>query len=145
MPPNWDASKNQSGRMAAFNRCGPMPRVWMGVPMAPARTIFKASCTAGTMCRSEKQIENIRPVWAATSCTRSNCSAVVTPGLSTSTSLPWRIAAIAISARWAGMAAQTIRSICGSSKRTSGRAKAGNCAKRSCKPAKTLGSLVCST
>ncbi len=99
-----------------------------------------ASCTAGEASRP-RQIDQIRPVSRTARSTAASCSNVVTPGLSTITSLPRCIAAIASSARSQGRAAITTKSIEGSS---SSRfvSDAGTCGKRLRKPASTRGSVV---
>ena len=70
-------------------------------------------------------------------------SRVMTPGLSTSTSLPLRIASIAIPARSRGTAALTIKSIAGSRISVSRSATAGISGKRLRMPSSTRGSVVC--
>ena len=94
--------------MSRFSRCGPNPAVCTTRPIAPSRTRRNATVVAGTRNRSEKQIEKMRPVSATACCRSVRSAAVVTPGLSISTSLPCRIAWIASVARSAGTAAHTM-------------------------------------
>ena len=67
--------------------------VWMTRPIAPSAISLPATMVAGTTKRSEKQIENSRPVRATAASTAASWSKLVTPGLSTITSLPASIAA----------------------------------------------------
>ena len=113
MPPASFGSKNHAGRIARLKRCGPRPTVWITRPIAPSATSLAATSDAGVISRSEKQIEKMRPVSFTTRRTSSSASRAMTPGLSTSTSLPLRIASIAIAARSRGTAAHTIASIDG--------------------------------
>ena len=61
------------------------------------------------------QIDQTRPVSFTATRTAANCAAVVTPGLSHSTSFPARIASTANFARSDGLAAITTKSMEGSS------------------------------
>ena len=72
--------------------------------MAPPMTSSVAFVTAGTSNRSEKLTDQMRPVRAWHSRIAASCSSVVQPGLSTITSLPASIAAMASAARSAGTA-----------------------------------------
>ena len=96
------------------SRCGPMPSVWTTWPIAPSATSLPALTAERTQRRSEKQIEKILPVSATVLRTSSSWAKVVTPGLSTITSLPACIARMARPARSRGMAAMQITSMLGS-------------------------------
>ena len=89
----------------------------------------------------EKQIEKIRPVSATAFSTAASWSKLVTPGLSTITSLPALMARTAMAARSAGTAAQTMSSTDGSSISRSA-VLSGRSGKRSRKPARTRSSVV---
>ncbi len=115
IPPYCFLSKNQSGRVALFNRCGPKPTVCTTLPIAPCCTSSAALVTQATSKRSEKSIDQILPVRSTHSLICCNCSEVVQPGLSTMTSLPCSIASIANAALCEGIAAISIRSILSSS------------------------------
>jgi hypothetical protein len=65
--------------------------------MAPSATSSAARVTAGTSKRSEKSMDQIRPVSATVALIASSWSIVVQPGLSVITSLPACIARMAIS------------------------------------------------
>ena len=57
MPPDCARLKNHGGRDPRFRRCGPSPRVWTTLPMAPAFTSSPARTVAAFSKRSLKQTE----------------------------------------------------------------------------------------
>ena len=69
-------------------RWGNFAKAMIFMPMAPAATSWLAFSVARFSKRSEKQTEKMRPVSRCTLRTSASSSSVITPGLSTMTSLP---------------------------------------------------------
>ncbi len=114
-----DVGENAAIALALEEPVGPgvvVERVCTALPIAPAATSWLARSVDRVSKRSEKHTDQMRPVSCWTRFTSASCSSDTTPGLSTITSLPERIASIAVAARSSGIEAVTIIRIDGSSR-----------------------------